>query len=319
MPRRLIIDCDPGIDDSVALCLALFDPRIEVVAITATAGNVEAHQASRNVQAITELLDPPRWPRLGVARHTSSRSRPLPEHSQNLHGPDGLGNLGVQISELHHQHPSDKIIADAIRNQPGDLTILCLGPLTNVARALSRDPDLATMIDQIVMTGGSVLGVGNVTAAAEFNFYCDPEAARAVFHSPITKTLVPLDVTRQVMFSFDMMDNLPSDDTRAGSLLHRILPFAFRAYRQHLGLEGIHLHDAVSLMAAIQPELFQAEEMAGDVETTGELTRGATIFDRRPRPEGRVNMEVMTTVDVGEVQTAIQRGLKYAGQQTAPK
>ena len=252
MPRRLIIDCDPGIDDSVALCLALFDPRIEVVAITATAGNVDAHQASRNVQAITELLDPPLWPRLGVAREDANRHSATADHSRNLHGSDGLGNLAVEISELHHQHPSDKIIADAIRNEPGDLTIVCLGPLTNVARALSRDPDLATMIDQIVMTGGSVLGIGNVTAAAEFNFYCDPEAAQAVFHSPITKTLVPLDVTQQVMFSFDMVDNLPSDVTRAGRLLHRVLPFAFRAYRQHLGLEGIHLHDAVALIAAIQ-------------------------------------------------------------------
>ncbi|MCP4189433.1 MAG: nucleoside hydrolase [Planctomycetaceae bacterium] len=314
MPRRVIIDCDPGIDDAVALCMALFDPRFEVVAITATAGNVDARQSSRNVQTIIEMLDPPRWPRLGMGRESSATSS---GDRKDLHGADGLGNLGVTISELHHQHPSDKVIADAVRNEPGELTIIALGPLTNIARAISRDPDLTTMIDQIIMTGGSVQGIGNVTPAAECNFYSDPESARAVFHSPITKTLVPLDVTRQLMFPFDLVDRLPHAETRAGKLLHHVVPYAFRAYRQQLGLEGIHLHDAVSLVAALQPELFRTEEMAGDVETQGELTRGATVFDRRPRPDWRINMDVVIDLEVVEVQAVIERGLKYAGQQTA--
>lgn len=313
MSRRVIIDCDPGIDDSVALCLALFDPRIEVVAITATAGNVDAHQASRNVQTIVEMLDPPRWPRLGMARDTDHGTV---ASTPGLHGSDGLGNLGVQISELHHQHPSDKVIADAVRNEPGELTILAMGPLTNIARALNRDPDLSTMIDQIVMTGGSIQGIGNVTPAAEFNCFYDPESAQAVFRSPITKTLVPLDITRKLMFSFDLVDRLPREETRAGSLLQHVVPFAFRAYRQMLGLEGIHIHDAVAFIAALQPELFRTQEMAGDVETQGELTRGMTVFDRRPRRDWRFNMDVVVDLDVSEVQAAIERGLKYAGQQT---
>ncbi|MDG2384974.1 MAG: nucleoside hydrolase [Pirellulaceae bacterium] len=314
MPRRVIIDCDPGIDDAVALCMALFDPRFEVVAITATAGNVDARQSSRNVQTVIEMLDPPRWPRLGMGRESSATSS---VDTTDLHGADGLGNLDVSISELHHQHPSDKVIADAVRNEPGELTIVALGPLTNIARAISRDPDLTTMIDQIIMTGGSVEGIGNVTPAAERNIYSDPEAARAVFHSPITKTLVPLDVTRRLMFPFDLVDRLPHGETRAGKLLHHVVPYAFRAYRQQLGLEGIHLHDAVSLVFALQPELFRTEEMAGDVETQGELTRGTTIFDRRPRPDWRINMDVVVDLDLIEVQAAIERGLKYAGQQTA--
>ena len=313
MVRPVIIDCDPGIDDAVALCLALFDPRLDVIAVTAAAGNVDGQQTSRNVQAIVEMLDPPRWPRIGVCRVGED---PLPLDVRELHGADGLGNLGIQIAELHHQHPSDKVITDAIRQRPGQVTILALGPLTNVARALGRDPDLAKSIDQIVMTGGTVDGVGDVTPTAEFNMYCDPQAARLVFRSPITKTLVPLDLTRRIGFTLDCVDELPPEDSRAGSLLRRIVPHAFRAQRQCLGLEHICLHEVVTVMAAVQPELFQTQEMAGDVETTGELTRGATIFDRRPRPAWRKNMEVVVDADLAEVRAAVLRGLKYAGQET---
>ncbi len=313
MARPVIIDCDPGIDDAVALCLALFDPRLEVVAVTATAGNVGGQQTSRNLQAIVETLDPPRWPRLGVCR---ADEEPLPLDARQLHGDDGLGNLGAQVAELHHQHPSDKVITDAIRQRPGQVTILALGPLTNIARALSSDPELAKSIDQIVMTGGTVDGIGNVTPSAEFNMFCDPMAARLVFRSPITKTLVPLDVTRRIGFTLDCVEDLPREETRAGGLLRRVVAHAFRAYRQGLGLEHICLPDAVTVMATVHPELFQAQEMAGDVETVGELTRGVTVFDRRPRPDWRKNMEVVLEADQAEVQAAILRGLKYAGQET---
>ena len=315
MARSVIIDCDPGIDDAVALCMALFDPRLDVIAVTATAGNVDGQQTSRNVQAIVEMLDPPRWPRLGVCRIDDE---PLPLDARELHGSDGLGNLGVQIAELHHQHPSDKVITDAIRQRPGQVTILALGPLTNIARALSRDPDLAKSIDQIVMTGGTVEGIGNVTPSAEFNMYCDPQAARLVFRSPITKTLLPLEVTRQIVFTLDFVDDLPSEETRAGGLLRQVVPHAFRTHRQCLGLEHVCLQDAVTVLAALQPELFETREMAGDVETFGELTRGATIFDRRPRPAWRNNMEVVVSAATPEVQEGILRGLKFAGQETRP-
>ena len=216
MARKVIIDCDPGIYDAVTLCLALFDPRVEVVAVTATAGNVSADQATRNVQAIIEHLDPPRLPRIGVA-HPIENGPPV--DARDIHGEDGLGNSGIAVSQLHHQHPSEKIICDAVRAAPGDVTILAIGPLTNVARAFSRDPELPMLVDRLIMTGGSVNGIGNVTAGAEFNMYCDPASARAVFRSRSTKTLIPLDVTRQVGFNFDLVDELPGEDRRAGSFL----------------------------------------------------------------------------------------------------
>lgn len=310
MARKVLIDCDPGIDDAVALCLALFDPQLEVVAITSVEGNVDAHQSSRNVQAVVEQLDPPRYPRFGSAS-------PLPTapaiDARMLHGDDGLANWGVEVSELHHQHPAEKVICDVVRGDPSDVTIVALGPLSNIARALRRDADLESLIGRLIIMGGSVDCIGNVTPAAEFNVFYDPEAARTVFHSHTTKTLIPLDVTNQVAFSWDIMGELPPATTRAGVLLHRIIPFTFRTHRQRLGMESVPLHDAVAILAAIHPELFETSELWGDVETQGDVAKGATVFDRRTKPDRRPNMEVARSVDVNGATDSILRGLDRAG------
>ncbi len=309
MTRKVIIDCDPGIDDAVALSLALFDPRLEVVAVTAAAGNVSADQASRNVQAVIEQLDPPRYPRLGAA--TAPDFSPGND-ARHMHGEDGLGNSGFVLSRLHHQHPSEKVICDAVRADPNLVTILCLGPLTNLARAFSRDPDVVTMVDRIVMMGGAVDGIGNVTPAAEFNVHFDPISAQSVFQAPVTKTLIPLDVTRQVAFTLGFIDQLPPEATRVGGFLRKILPFIYRAYHQRLGQESVHLHDAIALMSVVQPDLFEMQAMAGDVEIRGELTIGATVFDRRPVPAWRPNMDVAIGTDAGAVISGIRRVLNAA-------
>jgi len=306
MARKVIIDCDPGIDDAVALCLALFDPRVEVVAVTATEGTVPADQASRNVQTIIDQLDPPRLPRIGVA---TPPENPPDLDGRFLHGDDGLGNSGLAVSQLHHQHPSEKMICDEVRSAPEQVTIVALGPLTNIARAFQRDPDLPTLVGRIVMMGGCSVGRGDVTPAAQFNTHYDPQSARAVFRSPTTKTLIPLDVTREVSLSLDVMSELPDELTRAGSFLHKILRFFFRAHHQRLGQESIHLNDAVAMLAVLQPELFETREMAGDVECRGELTSGATIFDLRDKPEWRPNMEVATSIDAAAATDCLVRGL----------
>ncbi len=178
------------------------------------------------------------------------------------------------------------MIIECVRAHPEEVTIICLGPLTNLAMAFQRDPALPGMIDRIIMTGGSLTGIGNITPCAEFNFYFDPHSARTVLKSRTTKTLIPLDVTKQVKFGLDMLDELPSVDSRIGSFLRQILPFAFRSYRQQLGLEMITLNDTIGALAVVEPDLFGFEMMAGDVETEGELTRGLTVFDQRPMPNG---------------------------------
>lgn len=309
MARKVILDCDPGIDDAVALCLALADPRLDVVAVTATAGTVSGEQATRNAQALIEWLDPPRHPRLGAAP-TAEPSSTL-EH-RLLHGDDGLGNAGFSVSPLQHVHAADKLICDEVRAAPEQITIVCLGPLTNVARAFQRDPQVAHQVGRIIIVGGSVQVGGNATAAAEQHIYWDPESARRVFRSPCTKTLIPLDVTRHLVLTLGAIGELPAEETRAGSLLRRLLGFYFRAHHQRLGRESIQMHDVAGVLAALQPELWHTSDMAGDVETRGELTTGATIFDRRHPPEQRPNMEVVQEVDVAAAMDSLLRGLQLA-------
>lgn len=313
MPRKVIIDCDPGIDDAVALTMALFDPRLEVLAVTAVAGNVSADQATRNVQALIEQLDPPRYPRLGAASPTESLAL---VDNRPLYGEDGLGNVGLVSSKLARQHPSEKLICDEVRAAPGEVTLICLGPLTNIAAAITREPQLISMLGRLVIMGGAVNGIGNVTSAAEFNIYYDPHSARQVFRSPTTKTLIPLDVTSQVSWSLELLEQLPPETSRAGSLLRKILPHLYRTYRRDLGQEGILLPDAVTLAAALHPELFTTRDMTGDVETAGELTLGATVFDRRPTAHQRGDMEVAVEIDAPAVSDCIVRALLDAGRQT---
>jgi purine nucleosidase len=151
-----------------------------------------------------------------------------------------------------------------------------------------------------------------VTAAAEFNIYSDADAARAVFRSAITKTLIPIDLTQRVVMNLDLLEKIPAEDSRRGVLLRKLLPGAFRAYRQNLGMEGIHLHDAVAVIAAVRPELFKMEPMYGDVEIDGTLTYGATVFDRRRRPDSQPNMDVAVDMDAKSVSDCIVGGLMHA-------
>jgi purine nucleosidase len=308
MARKVILDVDPGIDDAAALCLALAEPSLEVVAVTATGGIVSPDQATINVQAIVEQLDPPRWPRLG----TASPDQFLRMDGPHLFGANGLCGAHFAVARRHHQHTSVKVICDEVRSSPGDVTIIATGPLSNIAAALRQQPDLASLVGHLIMIGGTIAGPGNVTAAAEFNIYCDAPAAHAVFHSQITKTLIPFDVTSRVTMNLDLLEKIPNGDSPAATLLRKLLPGAFRAYRQQLGMEGIHLHDAVAIVAAMRPELFTIERMHVDVETEGMLTYGATVIDRRRRPESQPNMDVAVDMDAPAVSECIIRGLTQA-------
>ncbi len=315
MPRKLILDVDPGVDDAIAMVFALYHPALEVVAVTSVGGNVPPAVASRNVSGILGFFDPPRWPRVGVA---SMPDDGLPVEGRYGLSIDCLEAAQLRVAELRNPHPAEKVICEEVRAAPGEVTILALGPLTNIARAFRRDPELPTLVGKVLISGGTVSAAGNVTPAAEFNMYCDPKAAREVFRSASTKVLIPLDVTNRVMLSFDHLNNLPPETTRLGWFLRAILPPAFLSYRQRLGLEGIHIHDCVTLMAAIHPELFEYEDMAGDVETGGELCRGATVFDRRRVPDWQKNIAVARKMDTARLVDYFLEGLERAAWETGP-
>jgi purine nucleosidase len=277
---------------------------------------VNFEQANSNLQAILNQLDPARHPRVGLAAPIEGAPA---IGTAFLYGEDGLGNADFPAIKLQHLHPSEKVILDQVRANPGELTLVCLGPLTNVARAFQRDPTLPSSIHRLIVTGGCIQAAGNVTPSADFNFYFDPPSARKVIQSRAALSLVPLDVTTQVTFGLDLMEEIPPVDTRVGHFLHQILPHTFRTYRQQLGRETITLNDAIGILAVIEPSLFQFEEMAGDVETHGELTRGMTVFDRRMPMEWPLNMEVAVKIDAAAARREIRARLSQAGQMTLRK
>ena len=315
MPHKIIIDTDPGIGDAIALAVALLDPELDVLGITATAGCVTGPAATRNVQAIIEHLDPLKWPRIGASEGqiatfgTDVGAEPVT--LADLNGPSGLGDWEFRVAALHHRHESAKLMVDIARSEPNEVTLLTLGPLTNLELACERAPDFLQMLKGIVVFGGSVTRGGDVTAAAEFNMYANPEAARTILCSPATKTLVPLDVCRKVVLTFEQYDRVKPDESSAtGQLLAQLLPYAFRAHHQYLGLEGVALNELVALAAISQPRLFETHAMAVDVETSGELTRGMTVFDRRGIPNWQTNIDVLTGVDAQGVLDYFARVLR---------
>ncbi len=310
-PRKVIIDCDPGIDDAVVIAMALFDPRLEVLAVTAVAGNVAAEQATANLQALVSFLDPPRLPRVGVA----AADAPWTPRRSSVHGPDGLGGIDIPRVPLHGGHPSEKVIWETIKANPREVTILSLGPLTNISHVLKRDPGLAEIIGGIVICGGTIHAAGDATAAADFNFASDPAAARHVVREPVTKTLVPLETTGQVVYGFDLLDHLPREFTRVGKMLCPMLSSSFRAWRRQ-GSEGIKLHDVAALVAITNPELFERETVVADVETTGELTSGMLVVDRRRNPDGHPNADLLVSCDAAAVHDCVLRGMAAAGDAT---
>jgi inosine-uridine nucleoside N-ribohydrolase len=313
MARKVIIDCDPGIDDAIALIMALFDPRLEVVAITTCSGTVEADQCSQNVLGLLEKLDPPRYPRVGVG--ADPEDAPVSD-ARDLQGADGLGNMGLQPIQRQHVMSSDKLIIDRLKADPGDVSILSFGPLTGIARAFQRDPSVINLVDQLIIMGGSITGIGDVTAAAEFNMHFDPASAAAILRSPTTKTLIPLEVTNQITFDLNMLAQLPSKHSRAGSILHSMLPHLFRTYRQYRAQEAISLQAAIGIVYLTEPELFQCEPHALEVEEVGVLTRGATIVDRRPFATVTRELEIAYQSETEAARDAVYNALRFAGQCT---
>ncbi len=280
----------------MAICAALSASGNDVLAVTAVEGCVDAERVTANVECIVENIDPKKIPRTGAA---VAADHAIAVDTRFLHGDDGLGNVELKGSTFLHRVPSDKLIVDLLRKHPSEVSIICLGPLTNIARVLKLEPNVATLIDQLVIVGGSLDGIGNITPAAEFNMYFDPVSAREVFQSAITKTLIPLNLTRQVDFGFEFYNQIST--ASCPDFLKASIQHFFQSFRRQLGLESIQLHDAVGLVAALNPRLLSTSEFSGDVEPGGEITRGVTVFDQRPHREWQSNMSVAVEMDTQQV------------------
>ena len=293
MAQKVIIVADPGIDTAVAIALALNDPELEVLALAASAGNVSADRATKNVHIIVEQIDPPRWPRIGSALPVEYDGA-----GTDLNGSDGLGGLDFPCVQLHHSHPSDKLIADTLRQYPGEVAVLVLGPCTVLARALDRDPDLARLIQRLVIVGGAVTEPGDITPVAEFHFWCDPAAARQVLRCSAPITLLPLDVTHKLIFSPTDCGKLSAAGTRTGDFLGKLLPTLLSPTASRYGIEGAFLTDALAIVALARPVSVAANGAALDVETRGELTRGMSVVDRRWAKTARPMVDLASDIDL---------------------
>jgi inosine-uridine nucleoside N-ribohydrolase len=309
MARKVVLVGDPGIDGAFAVALAVHDPRLEVLGLAAAPGNVPAEQATRNVHILIEQLDPPRWPRLGAALPAA-----YDRDGVGLHGRGGLGGADFPCAELHHPHPSDKLISDLVRLHPKEVVVILMGPATTFARALDRDPELAGLVERLVVLGGSWREPGDAGPAAEFHFACDPAAARQVLRCGAPLTLLPLDVTRKLVFSPSDLLHLPAPQTRTTRFLQQIAPFGIGASSGLYGIEGFHLQDVLGVAAASHPGLLTTRPMHVDVETRGELTRGMSVFDGRWSATAKPNVEAALDVDVAAVRRYLAEVLQGAGE-----
>jgi inosine-uridine nucleoside N-ribohydrolase len=307
MTRKIAIVADPGIDGAYAVALALVGPDLDVLGLAATPGNVPAEQATRNAHVLVEQLDPARWPRIGAAPTV-----PYDRYATDLHGEDGLGGTALPCAQLHHPHPSDKLLVDLARQHPRELTVVVLGPATVLARALDRDPDLPSLLSRVVLVGGTWHEPGDAGPCVEFHFACDPPAARQVLRCGAPITLLPLDVTRKLVLSPADLRELGNVGSRAARFLSKVVPAAIAPTASRYGIEGVYLNDVLGVVAVSQPEVLTTRPIPVDVETRGDLTRGACVFDVRWGTDAKPNVELATDVDVQAVRRYLQKELESA-------
>lgn len=299
---RAIIDTDPGIDDTAAIFLALA-AGLQVEAVTTVFGNTDVAHCTRNALVVLEAAGRP-----DIPVHPGA-ARPLvrePTYGRAIHGENGLGDVEVPAPA---QAPAPEGAVEAIIHRvlqaPGEITLLALGPLTNVALALATEPRLAHAVRRIVVMGGAVLTWGNVTPAASANLYNDPEAARLVYRSGAPLVQVGLDVCRPTVITAGHLARLRQAAHPAVGLLLRITPFIQEAYRRRgiaaVAGGGVQYNDVVCMTYALRPDLFGTQALPVDIETQGALTAGATVADFEGRWGRPANADVALEVDAAGV------------------
>ncbi|WP_353472138.1 nucleoside hydrolase [Salipiger sp. H15] len=278
MARPIIIDTDPGQDDAVAILLALASPELRVLGITTVAGNVPLHLTSRNARIVCELAGRTDIPVFAGCDAPLERKLVTAEH---VHGKTGLDGpvLPEPVMPLHDRHAVDFLI-DTLRREPAGTVTLCpLGPLTNIATAFRRAPDIIPRVQQIVLMGGAYFEVGNITPAAEFNIYVDPEAAAEVFGAGVPLVVMPLDVTHKALVTKPRNEAIRALGTPVGRAVAEMTDFFERFDLQKYGSEGAPLHDPCVTAYLLAPEIFSGRHINVEIETGSDLTLGMTVAD----------------------------------------
>ncbi len=292
-PTRIIIDTDPGVDDALAFLLALASPEIKLEALTTTQGNVTVDKATRNALSVLELAHASHIP---VAQGSMlPLVQPL-RASAYVHGESGIGNSNLPEPQARPvpKHAVDYLI-ERVLAEPGEISIFPIGPLTNIAMAVRKEPKFAKAVKELVIMGGAILESGNITPLAEFNIYVDPHAAHIVFHSGIPITLIPLDVTHKCLLKPGHVDRL----MKINSPISRFIKEAVEVYLKfsvERGFDGVALHDPLTLATAIAPELLTLKEYYVDVDISGGVSIGKTFADVYSVTQKPANMRVAMNV-----------------------
>ena len=278
-PRKIIIDTDPGQDDAVAILLALASPEdVEILGITAVAGNVPLPLTEKNARIVCELASKPEVLVFAGADRPIKRELVTAEHVHGKTGLDGPQMVDPKMP-LQEQHAVDFIV-ETLRNEPNGTVTLCpIGPLTNIALAFEKAPDIIERVQEIVLMGGAYFQVGNITPAAEFNIYVDPEAAKMVFDSGIKITVMPLDVTHKALTTQPRVDAFRAIGNHVGDMVAAWTNFFERFDKEKYGSEGAPLHDPCVIAYLIRPELFSGRYVNVEIETESALTLGMTVAD----------------------------------------
>lgn len=275
MSRKIIIDTDPGIDDAMAIFLAFNAPQLDVLALTTTFGNVPVELATKNALTLIELAKVNIPVAEGVA--LPLLAKPL-KHPSFVHGDNGFGNI-------NHPEPrgqADKrnaaqVIVDLVHANPHEVTLIALGPLGNLAKAIELDPSIIKLVDEVIIMGGTAVESGNVTPVAEANIINDPHAADIVFTAGWKVTMVGLDVTHKVMMNNELLLKIKQYQPSYGSFLYEITQFYLDFYRENFGIDGCYIHDASTIVYAVEPDIFKTELGFVRVATDG-VAIGQTII-----------------------------------------
>ena len=295
-PRKIIIDTDPGQDDAVAILLAFASPELEVLGLTAVAGNVPLPLTEKNARKICELAGRSQTAVYAGAARPLIRPLVTAEHVHGRTGLDGP-DLPEPLMKLRDGNAVDFII-DTIMTEPaGSVTLCPLGPLTNIALAMIREPAIVPRIREIVLMGGGYFEQGNITPSAEFNIYVDPHAADVVFRSGVPIVMMPLDATHKVLTTRARIDAFREIGTPVTAATVQLLDFFERFDEEKYGTDGGPLHDPCVIAYLLRPDLFSGRHCNVTIETASELTLGATVVDwwgvtNRPK-----NAMVMRDVD----------------------
>ena len=293
--NKIIVDTDPGHDDAMALLMLFAVPQqIEILAITTVAGNSTIENTTRNAKYILNLAKKENIPLFTGSAKPIERALIL----ANVHGESGMDGSGVELLPIEQttEQASDKII-EIVKQNSGEITLLTLGPLTNIAKAFLKEPALPKMIKQIVMMGGAIAVPGNKNRVAEFNFFVDPEAAKIVFDSEVEKILVPLDACNDIVLPEQSIKEIREKAGDIGKVLSNMLVPYVENIKKYDNMAGALMYDPLAAYYLINPNVFQLEEMDVKIETKGEYTFGMSVTERRAGALKNLNTKVVVKID----------------------